>query len=144
MSRRLENPANQRKPLPVVMAAFFAIAVCTTVPASESGGASSISADVSFDPECASAEIRSSGRVSALVVVLTDDSRERITGLEPASSYIVRLAPAAIAAGKQIRTVSAYRGDPPGSTSSGVELNSPDTISRCDSAASKGRSRSRG
>ena len=144
MSQPLKEHANKRKPLPVVMAALFAITVCTTAPASEPGGASSISTEVSFDPECASAEIRSSGRVSALVVVLTDDSREPITGLEPASSYIVRLAPAAIAAGKEIRTVSVYKGAPPGSASSDVELNSPDTISQCDSTASKGRSRSRG
>ena len=62
--------------------------------------------DVNFDAACTSATVSSDSHLSTLVVKFNDGSVERIAELERAASYVLRLAPAAVDAGRSIAALS--------------------------------------
>jgi len=81
--------------------------------------------------------VSTSGPVSELVTVFSDQRRERIGELPPASSYIVRVSPGAVESGLTIATLYVQPGDAMTRTAGGTRRGDGVERFECDSQSAR-------
>jgi hypothetical protein len=117
-------PIARRLRAAVAVAAIGYVAVGTAAPPVSGSSAAPgyqppVGVEVSFDSDCVSAVVTSLAPSVDLVIVFDDESVDRIDEIPRAASYILRLAPRAVAAGLSIADLFVLAGGHHAGASSG-------------------------